>query len=262
MKLFTPVVALLANSDVASGSLRATKKTVLVKAPMMRKFHLLIILLDWILLIADAQYFDSNVSINLTATVGIVALPHVAKALAVAHEAKKGNVLAVAHEAKKGKALAVAHEAKKGKALDVAHEAKKGKALAVAHDAKEGHDDYYHYYYSHYETAPNQGYYSHKEDAHNQGYYPCDAEVMDFYTCMGKKFAACLFDIIKDLEDDTTCEDLENSDFCEDVVHGCGASVTNDCSATGEALETCAMQHYPDDVCEGLCEEKNVPAIA
>ena len=238
MKLFTPVVALLTTSDVTGGSLRATKKTVLVKAPMMRKFHLLIILLDWILLIADAQYFDSNVSINLTATVGIVALPHVAKALAVAHEAKKGNVLAVAHEAKKGK------------------------ALAVAHDAKEGHDDYYHYYYSHYETAPNQGYYSHKEDAHNQGFYPCDAEVMDFYTCMGKKFAACLFDIIKDLEDDTTCEDLENSDFCEDVVHGCGASVTNDCSATGEALETCAMQHYPDDVCEGLCEEKNVPAIA
>ena len=104
------------------------------------------------------------------------------------------------------------------------------KALAVAHEAKEGNDD---------------------------ASYPCEAESTDFFTCMGNEFTACYLDIIKDLEDDTTCEDLENSDFCEDVVGGCGASVTNDCMATGEALETCAKQHYPDHVCEGLCEENN-----
>ena len=41
MTLFTPVVALLATSAVARGSLRVTNTAVLVKAPMMRKFHLL-----------------------------------------------------------------------------------------------------------------------------------------------------------------------------------------------------------------------------
>ena len=178
------------------------------------------------------------------------------------------------------------------------------KALAVAHahEAKEGNND---------------------------EFYPCEAEATDYFTCMGNEFTACFFDIIEDLEDDTTCKDLENSDFCEDVVGGCGASPTpaekyyhkawaelpeeiqcayrvlgwnqekwttgqdipdtdmmywddlsheqqiaaavigytkeiwdghetNDCSATGATLETCAKQHYPDHVCEGLCEDDAV----
>ena len=210
MKLFTPVVALLTTSDVAGGSLRATKTAVLVKAPMMRKFHLLICWLDWILFIADAQSFNSNVSINLTATGGVVALPHVAKALAVAHQAKEGgdDAFTCSEDHHENHPVCPGHE-------DSHYCDGRGDCRA--------HPDW---------CSCAAGMSFCDTGVNPCECYPCEAEATDFFACMGNEFTACYFDIIKDLEDDTTCEDLENSDFCEAVIGGCGASVINDCLST------------------------------
>jgi len=97
-------------------------------------------------------------------------------------------------------------------------------------------------------------YHEAKDDADVE--IPCVDETIALFTCLGEEFTMCLFEIIKDLEEDTTCDALEASDFCSEITK-CAADVAEDadCDAKGEALELCAATAYPDhEQCDDICE--------
>ena len=90
---------------------------------------------------------------------------------------------------------------------------------------------------------------------------PCTAEVEKFFECLGEKCIQCFIDIILDLEEDTTCQELKNSSFCADIMLCVSGSCSkNDCTAPALDLEQCAAENYPpaedapEPECPGLCE--------
>eukprot|EP01083_Nonionella_stella_P066219 174178_1 len=90
---------------------------------------------------------------------------------------------------------------------------------------------------------------------------PCTTEVEKLFECLGEECIQCFVDIILDLEEDTTCQELENSSFCADIMLCVsGSCSTNDCTAPALDLEDCAAENYPpaedapEPECPGLCE--------
>ncbi len=89
---------------------------------------------------------------------------------------------------------------------------------------------------------------------------PCKTEIETFFICLGEDFTNCFIDIIVDLVEAgvDTCDELKASDFCTDLLT-CAASVTNDCTSEGEALEECADEQAGDsdeEACDVDCDEK------
>merc|ERR1719384_1410026 len=89
--------------------------------------------------------------------------------------------------------------------------------------------------------------------------FPCVDEWMALFTCVGTPCVDCMSDIFNDLDESTTCEDLEASTFCTDVTV-CFVShcMANDCTTALMALEKCAEEAYPDTAnaepeCPDLC---------
>ena len=88
---------------------------------------------------------------------------------------------------------------------------------------------------------------------------PCFDETIEFFTCLGEEFTMCFFDIIEDLEEDTTCDDLKNSDFCPEIAKcqkHLAYEVEDICRAKMDALESCAATAYPDHEQDGcdICD--------
>ena len=82
--------------------------------------------------------------------------------------------------------------------------------------------------------------------------------------CVGTECVSCIVDLFKDLEESTTCADLEAGTFCTDLVTcTTGSCAVNDCTAPEIALESCEAENHPEpgsDDCPGLCEEGGGPA--
>eukprot|EP00584_Thalassiosira_punctigera_P010431 CAMPEP_0172528696 /NCGR_PEP_ID=MMETSP1067-20121228/3004_1 /TAXON_ID=265564 ORGANISM="Thalassiosira punctigera, Strain Tpunct2005C2" /NCGR_SAMPLE_ID=MMETSP1067 /ASSEMBLY_ACC=CAM_ASM_000444 /LENGTH=420 /DNA_ID=CAMNT_0013312653 /DNA_START=69 /DNA_END=1331 /DNA_ORIENTATION=+ len=99
---------------------------------------------------------------------------------------------------------------------------------------------------------------------------PCLDEVHAVLECISDEPCKnCTVKAVSIIEEHDTCETLAaDEEFCPAVKaceDACGA---NGCKEKGEALETCAEQHYPDategeDPCRGLCEdeEKDVSEV-
>ena len=88
---------------------------------------------------------------------------------------------------------------------------------------------------------------------------PCKSEIEAVWECLGYECVDCFVEIAVAMEEDTTCEDLENGPFCDDVLE-CLPKCNFDCEDPAEDLMECAEEHYPDesskdDECPGLCED-------
>lgn len=92
---------------------------------------------------------------------------------------------------------------------------------------------------------------------------PCKEETEDLFDCLGETCILCFVAIFEDLDEDSTCESLEDDDdFCN-LIDGCVVQCgTNDCTESAVALEMCVEEEYPDALpasssdseCPGLCE--------
>lgn len=92
----------------------------------------------------------------------------------------------------------------------------------------------------------------------------CYDEFVALVDCLGAKCVDCVISLVEDLEEDVTCQELEDSTFCGDmmtcVVSHCidDSKAPDYCMTEGEALDDCAEAEYPDEYdddedCPDLC---------
>lgn len=99
---------------------------------------------------------------------------------------------------------------------------------------------------------------------------PCEDEAVTFFTCLGECFT-CMVELVDDIEEDDTCESLEEGTFCTDLL-ACilGPCAAKDCAVEGGALLTCLEKEYGDEDededydygCPDICEDTKVAKVS
>jgi len=94
--------------------------------------------------------------------------------------------------------------------------------------------------------------------AYDEDEYPCWNELEALGECVGEPCSTCFMRLSEDMTEDTTCSDIEESSYCEDL-YTCALGVCDegrDCDAVGGAFSTCVEENAEDvpEGCPGLCD--------